>query len=165
MHSITHLTQALQSWGLSNRNTKHLRPEAQHVDHFTDGRPPPKEPHEHNKTTSSNILLTILGHTFSHRTQSSTCIQSQEKALNVHTYCMLYVLALNVRTYCTESNILLFIFSDKCTHCKSLWIKASAKVRKCKCKWTDHESAFQTSYWCTLSHKFSHRRMFSAWIQ
>ena len=33
-------------------------------------------------------------------------------------------------SYC--SDILLSLSSDKCTYCKSLWIKASAKCPKCK---------------------------------
>ena len=70
----------------------------------------------------------------------------------LHTYCMLYVLALSNMQhlilaiavvfgewvnlvivgawhYCTDY-IVVSLSSDKCTYCKSLWIKASAK-RKC----------------------------------
>ena len=34
--------------------------------------------------------------------------------------------------YCTDSDILLLFSSDKCTHWKTLWIKASAKCPKCE---------------------------------
>ena len=38
------------------------------------------------------------------------------------------------RLYCTYGDIYCFTSYDKCTYCKSLWVKSSAKCPKCKCK-------------------------------